>query len=80
MLKLLFLKHNLRAPSQGLDSSSPPEEFVVPNSIMCGKDDKEEEQDHQVSAFSKHTQLLRECDCDTDINRQNSREEDEHFK
>ena len=76
---LLFLKYNLRALSQDIDLSSPPKEFVVPNSIMYDKDDEEEEQGHQVNAFSR--QLSNDCDSDndTDSRGQNSDEEDEDF-
>lgn len=75
----MFLKYNLRALSQDIDLSSPPKEFVVPNSIMYDKDDEEEEQGHQVNAFSR--QLSNDCDSDndTDSSGHNSDEEDEDF-
>ena len=76
---LLFLKYNLQALSQDINLSSPPKEFVVPNSIMYDKDDEEEEQGHQLNVFSR--KLSNDCDSDndTDSNRHNSDEEDEDF-
>ena len=40
---LLFLKYNLRALSYKPNLSSPPKDFVVPNSIMYDKVDIEGE-------------------------------------
>ena len=46
---------------------------------MYDKDDEEEEQGHQVNAFSRH--LSNDCDSDndTDSSGHNSDEEDEDF-